>query len=119
MGSLSIHRRRKAWLDGVVCGATGKGKCLLQTPKLKDIFQRGFLHGQLNANSNLVKAAVEQAQRKQRPVAKPRPERRFGRAGGQRGPRRPEGHGGGQFGRPGGFGRDFDRGPSNRGPWGR
>lgn len=67
MAGLSITRRRKAWLKGVVYGATGRGKCLLQLPKLRDIFQRGMLFGRMNPETPYVRAVVEQEQRRRQP----------------------------------------------------
>lgn len=67
MAGLSITRRRKAWLKGVVYGATGRGKCLLVLPKLRDIFQRGMLFGRMNSDTPYVRAVVEQEQRRRHP----------------------------------------------------
>ncbi len=93
MAGLSIARRRKAWLKGVAYGASGKGKCLLTVPKLKDIFQRGVLHGRTHADTAYVRAIVEQERRQ--------------REGRQRDVRP----------RDGGRGRDFrPRGNDRRGP---
>lgn len=85
MAGLSITRRRKAWLKGVVAGATGKGACSMVEPTLKSIFQRGVAHGQKNADSPYVRAIVEQHQRRRparaqvpRSPRQRRPERRPG-----------------------------------------
>ncbi len=60
MAGLSILRRRKAWLRGVACGASARGKCRLTVPKLREVFQKGVLYGQANAQSAAVQAIVEQ-----------------------------------------------------------
>lgn len=67
MAGLSITRRRKAWLKGIVYGASGKGKCLLDLPKLKEIYQRGVVHGRTNADTPYVRAILEQEQRRHQP----------------------------------------------------
>ncbi len=64
MPGLSIARWRKAWLKGVAYGASGKGKCLYHVDKLKDIFQKGILHGRTNSGTPYVRAVVEQEQRR-------------------------------------------------------
>ena len=84
MAGLSITRRRKAWLKGVVAGATGKGACKATEPKLRAIYQRGLAHGQANNDSPYVRAIVEQHQRR-RPTRTQAPRQR---------PRRPEWGGG-------------------------
>lgn len=110
MAGLSIARRRKAWIQGVVAGASGKGKCLLQLPKLREIFQRGVAHGQANAKTPFVISLLEQEQRRHAPRRKQQPQggrRQFGR--GDRHDRFGGRGGGGGFGggghRSGGFNR--------------
>jgi hypothetical protein len=75
MAGISITRRRKAWLKGVACGATGRGKCLLRITKLVEIFEKGVLYGRANVKSPLVRAVVEQHERQHRPAA-PKPMKR-------------------------------------------
>lgn len=93
MAGLSITRRRRAWLKGVAYGASGKGKCQFVVDKLKDIFQRGLLHGRENTNTPYVKAIVEQEIRRRQPRSEVRTFQRKER------PRRPGTTGGG-FRRP-------------------
>jgi hypothetical protein len=83
MASLSITRRRAAWLDGVICGATGRGHCELKVPKLREIYDRGVAFGRANAETPSVKAAVAAKARPQaKPKANARPTARFrGRTG--------------------------------------
>lgn len=69
MAGLSITRRRQAWLKGVAYGASGKGKCPLIVPKLREIFQRGVAHGRANASTPYVRAVVEQLLRRRQPRA--------------------------------------------------
>jgi hypothetical protein len=78
MASLSMARRRQAWLDGVVCGATKQGRCELSVPKLKEIYERGVVFGRDNAESPAVRAAVATKQRRQAPKAPQRaPQQRY------------------------------------------
>lgn len=70
MPGLSIARWRKAWLKGVAYGASGKGKCLYHVDKLKDIFQKGILHGRTNSGTPYVRAVVEQEQRRRFPLGR-------------------------------------------------
>jgi len=84
MAGLSIARRRKAWLQGVLCGATGKGTCFVKLPKLVDIYRKGVEYGKVNLDKPLVRGIVEQQRRKhekQRPSVTPPP-----RSGGRRPP---------------------------------
>jgi hypothetical protein len=79
MAGLSITRRRAAWQQGIIFGATGKGISNLQEPRLQAIFQRGVQHGRANPESPEVKALVTRSQRARpapapsRPVRRPRP----------------------------------------------
>src|SRR5512134_888427 len=73
MASLSVSRRRQAWVDGVVSGATGHGQCLFQVPKLIELYERGAAFGRANADTPDVKALVAAQQRSQQPKAAPRP----------------------------------------------
>ena len=59
MAGLSITRRRKAWLDGVVAGARGKGRCRLVLRKLKQIYERGLSYGKEHAATPQVQAMVQ------------------------------------------------------------
>jgi hypothetical protein len=59
MAGLSITRRRKAWDDGVIYGATGKTFARLEQPKLLEIFKRGIAYGREHVNSASVQAMVE------------------------------------------------------------
>ena len=84
MAGLSIKRRRKAWLRGVACGAAARGKCHLSEPKLLQIFQKGVLFGQANAQTAPVQAIVQQIfpRRRDEPrTRRPRGRERDGRAG--------------------------------------
>jgi hypothetical protein len=83
MAGLSIVRRRKAWLRGVACGASAKGKCRLTVPKLREIFQKGLLYGQANAQSAAVQAIVQQVFPRRREGVRSR--RRRGERDGGRG----------------------------------
>ena len=102
MASLSIGRRRQAWVAGVICGATGRGTCTLKVPKLVEIYQRGVAFGRANADKPEVKTIV--ASRQPRTPPKPKP---FGRASDQhRRPMPPRRGDQGRFNRPprrGGF----------------
>lgn len=75
MAGLSIKRRRRAWLKGVAYGASGAGKCLYRLLKLKEIWQRGVLHGRSNPNAPYVKAVVaqERARRGKGLIGGPKP----------------------------------------------
>lgn len=70
MAGLSIMRRRKAWLKGVAYGAGGFGKCLLQVPKLRDIYQRGVAFGRANPDVPYVRGVLEQERRRTRPQSR-------------------------------------------------
>jgi hypothetical protein len=68
-----MTRRRQAWLDGVVCGATKLGRCELTVPKLKEIYERGVVFGRENADTPAVRAMIASKQRRSAPKAPPRP----------------------------------------------
>ena len=77
MAGLSIKRRRKARLDGVIAGARGKGRCRLVLQTLKQIYQRGLAYGQENAEAPAFRAMVEELLTKR--DRGPRPRQRGGR----------------------------------------
>ena len=86
MAGLSISRRRKAWLSGVIFGATKRGCFNLLTPKLKEIYEQGIRFGTANADSPYIVAILQAKQRSSPQRSPPRsgdrpPERRMGRAG--------------------------------------
>ena len=58
-------RRRKAWLEGVVFGATGKHRSRLELPKLVEIYQRGAAFGRANVNSPYVLSVIQQQTQRQ------------------------------------------------------
>lgn len=58
MAGISRSRWRKAWTDGVVAGATNRGRCALTVPALVRVFNRGVEFGKLNAESLLVRTLV-------------------------------------------------------------
>ncbi len=61
MAGLSIMRRRKAWLRGVVYGAAGFGcRCTITHPKLREIYTRAVSYGRANIDVPYVKAVVAQ-----------------------------------------------------------
>jgi hypothetical protein len=80
MAGLSIARRRKAWLKGVISGATGRNHCQFIVQKLRDIFDHGLAYGRDNADTAYVKTIVGRERRPApRVVARPpaRPVRRY------------------------------------------
>ena len=80
MAGLSIARRRKAWLKGVISGATGRNHCQFMVQKLREIFDNGVAYGRTNAETPYVKTIVGRQRRPApRVVARPpaRPMRRF------------------------------------------
>jgi hypothetical protein len=107
MAGLSIARRQKAWLKGVACGATGRGACLYSVAKLREIYQKGVIHGRTNIDTPYVKGVLAQEQSKYqaRQAKQPRTARRA--------PARDRGFGPG----PRGFSPRGPRGPERRGNW--
>lgn len=77
MAVISMARRRQAWAAGVVCGATGQGKCDLEVPKLKEIYAAGVTYGRANVDTVEVRAMVEARRRKFAPKAPAVPKDRF------------------------------------------
>jgi hypothetical protein len=81
MAGLSIARRRKAWLKGVISGATGRTHCQYAVQKLREIFDHGVAYGRDHAETAYVKTIVGRERRHVAPrvVARPpaRPVRRY------------------------------------------
>ncbi len=75
MAGISRSRWRKAWLDGVVVGATGRGQCQLTAPKLIATFQRGVAFGKTNVDSVYVRTALAQ-KKPPKPIRPPAPPKR-------------------------------------------
>ena len=67
MAGISINRRRKAWIKGVVAGATGAKTSHIFNPVLQAVFKSGLAHGQSQAQTPAVKAILDQVQRRQQP----------------------------------------------------
>jgi hypothetical protein len=109
VASISIGRRRKAWEQGVICGATGRIKTNLVSPKLREIFERGVEFGKVNAETPSVKAIVAAKRRPAPPPPKPRPNNRFNRRPSFGNDRNDRNDRPGPFG-PGPFGRGPRRG---------
>ncbi len=83
MAGLSIARRQKAWLRGVLYGASGRGKCIYTVPKLKEIFERGLAFGRANPDSPYARAIMDQAKRRtNKPIIRRRATTRMDRRGG-------------------------------------